>query len=139
MAVIPLEEIEAALILKGALIRQYLRDPDKPREDGSFCLRLVDGLPRVRTLPKGLGRYVGRYLSQSQVATVAATPASEQWRCLHEEILTDENLIDLAWRLGVYESPPTSRLELEEAHSAETLKRWWISQAKQKLVTGNAA
>lgn len=133
MAVIPLEEIEAALLLKGALIRQYLRDPDKPREDGSFDLRLVDGLPRVRTLTKGLGRYVGRYLSPEQIATVAAMPAHEQWRCLHEEILADEQLTDLAWRLGVYEAPPSQPLSLDEPHSVSTLKRWWINQAKRIL------
>lgn len=133
MTRIPIPEIEAALILKGALKRQFLRDPQKLQEGGSFALLLVDGLPQVRTIPQGLGRYVGRYISPEQVAMVAAVPAHEQWRALHEEVLTDEQLLDLAERLGVCNQPPSNRLRLEEPHSVETLKRWWISTAKQKL------
>lgn len=130
---IPIPEIEAALILKGALGRQFLRDPQKPLESGSFSLLVVDGLPKVRTLTKGLGRYVGRYLSPEQVAMVAAVPAHEQWRALHEEVLTDAQLLDLAERLGVFDAPPKQALSLDEPHSVETLKRWWTAIAKQKL------
>ena len=133
MTQIPIPEIEAALILRGALIRQFLRDPQKPLEGGSFDLLVACGLPKVRTLTKGLGRYVGRYLSPEQVGLVAAVPAHEQWRTLHEEVLTDEQLLDLAQRLGVGDSPPDNALSLEEPHSVATLKRWWISTAKQKF------
>jgi hypothetical protein len=99
---IPIAEIEGALLAHGALIRQYLRDPQKPREDGSLSLLLVDGLPRVRTVTQGLGQWVGRYLSPEQVAMIAAMPDHERWRTLHEEILTDEQLLDLAERLQVH-------------------------------------
>ena len=133
MTQIPIPEIEAALILKGALTRQFLRDPQKPLEGGSFDLLVVCGLPKVRTLTQGLGRYVGRYLSPEQVELIANLPECERWRSLHEEVLTDEQLLDLAQRLGVGERPPDPPLSLEEPHSVETLKRWWISTAKQKF------
>jgi hypothetical protein len=129
MAVIPIPEIEAELLARGVLIKQFLRDPQKPQQGPSSPLLLVDGLPQSRTTTRGLGRWVGEYLSPDAVAMVAGLPKHLQWEAVRDEVLTNEQLIDLAHRLGIGYKPP--ELGPDVLLDEELFKDWWIDQAKQ--------
>ena len=133
MDVIPIPEIEAELLARGVLVKQWLRDLSVPQQGPSPPFLLVDGLPQFRTLTQELGRWVGVYLSPEHVKEIASIPRHLQWEAVRDEFLSNEQLLDLARRLGVASDLPEPRLKPSHLATEESLKAWWILQAKQQL------
>jgi hypothetical protein len=136
MGLIPIPEIEAELLVRGVLVRQFLRDPSKPQEGPSLPLGLVDNLPRSRTTTKGLGRWVAKYLTPDAIKSISELPKHLQWEAVRDEFLTNEDLLDLAQRLGI--GTPTAELTHKQASDPELYRAWWIAEAKAALRIASA-
>lgn len=139
MDVMPIDEIEAELLARGVLFKKWLRDLSAPQQGPSPSFLLVDGLPQCRTFTKGLGQWVGRYLSPDDVKAIASIPKHLQWEAVRDEYLANDHLFDLARRLGVASDVPEPRLKPSDLATEESLKAWWISQAKQQLEVRKSA
>jgi hypothetical protein len=131
MAIIPIPEIEAALLARGLLVKHFLREASGAQQGPSLPLKLVDGLPRSRTLTNGLGPWVAKYLNRKTIDVVAAIPPHLRWEALRDEFLSDEDLLDLAERLEIAYVGP--KLRHSDFATAETFKDWHLKLIREKL------
>lgn len=131
MGIIPIPEIEAELLVRGVLVKQWLRDPEKPQQGPSPPFLLVGGLPQSRTLTNGLGRWVAKYLTPDAIKAISKLPKHLQWEAVRDMYLSNEEMLDLAQRLGV--GQPVPAMPYEAAVTPDKFKDWWTEQVKSEL------